>query len=65
MSWREPVASEEELSPLQQLMQEVKRPRTYNDLWRQHIDERIEHGEEFDEDGAHDFNLNKPTLELK
>ena len=40
MSWREPMPSEVELSPLEQLMQEVKRPRTWNDMWRKHIEER-------------------------
>jgi hypothetical protein len=31
-----------------------------------YIDERIERGEEFDDEGAHDFNLNRNNnLELK
>jgi hypothetical protein len=64
MSWREPIASEEELSPLQRLREEIKRPRTYNDLWRQHIDEQIERGVEFDDEGAHDFNLNR-SIEME
>ena len=57
MSWREPIASEVEMTPLQRLMEEVKRKPTWNEAWRQHINERIERGEEFDED-AELFNLN-------
>jgi hypothetical protein len=56
MSWREAMpGSEAELSPLEQLLAEVKRPRTMNDLWREHIAERIEAGEEIDGDDP--FNL--------
>ena len=66
MSWREPIPSEVEPNPLELLLQEVMKPRTYNDLWRMYIDERIERGEEFDDEGAHDFNLNRNNnLELK
>ena len=66
MSWREPIPSEVEPNPLELLRQEVMKPRTYNDLWRMYIDERIERGEEFDDEGAHDFNLNRNNnLELK
>jgi hypothetical protein len=59
MSWREVMPSDVEPDSLAQLMQEAKRPRTFNDIWRQHIEERIENGEEFDDDGAYDFNLNR------
>jgi hypothetical protein len=66
MSWREPIPSEVEPNPLELLRQEVMKPRTYNDLWLMYIDERIERGEEFDDEGAHDFDLNRNNnLELK
>ena len=56
MSWRETMSSESELDPLAQLMAEARRPRTYNDLWRQYIEERIEAGEEIDADEPFDLN---------
>jgi hypothetical protein len=64
MSWREPIASDEEMSPLERLREEIKRPRTYNDLWKQHTDELLEQGLELEE---HEelFNLNKSTLEME
>ena len=37
------------------------RPKTYSELWKAHIDQRIEAGEEFDDEGAHDFNLSDNT----
>jgi hypothetical protein len=63
MSWREPIASEEDLSPLQQFIEEVKRPKTYNDLWKRYADEQIERGIEPDEH-ADVFNLSN-TMEMK
>jgi hypothetical protein len=65
MSWREPIASEVEVSPLQRLREEIRKPRTYNDLWKQHIDEQIERGVEFDDEGAELFNLNKTAIEME
>jgi phage terminase large subunit len=56
MSWREPIAPEEELTPLQRLRQDVLKPRTPNSMWKQYIDERIANGEEIDADEP--FNLN-------
>ena len=56
LSWRETMPSEVEADPLAQLIAEVKRPRTYNDLWRQYIEERIEAGEEIDADEPFDLN---------
>ena len=64
MSWREPIPSEVEPDPLAQLMEEVKHKRTWNDVWQRYVEERIERGEEIDDEGAHDFNLNK-TMEMK
>jgi phage terminase large subunit len=63
MAWREPVAPEETLSPLEQLRQELARPRTYNDIYRKRAEERIERGEELAE-GEEFFNLND-MMELK
>jgi hypothetical protein len=63
LAWREPIASEEEMSPLERLRQEVQRPRTYNDMWQEYADEQIERGIEPDE-YADQFNLNK-TMEMK
>jgi hypothetical protein len=45
MSWRETMSSDVELDPLQQLMEEARRPRTMNSMWQRYIDERIENGE--------------------
>ena len=52
------------LDPIKELL----RPKSLNDWWAMNIDQRIERGEEFDEEGAHDFNLsdpNKNTVEVK
>jgi phage terminase large subunit len=65
MSWREPVSSDEEQDPLARLREEAKRPRTYNDMWQRFIEERIENGEEFEDESAYDFNLNNSNLEFK
>jgi hypothetical protein len=62
MSWREPIASEEEPSPLERLRQEVMKPRTYNDLWAMRADELREQGNEL-EDDADVFNLNNLNME--
>jgi phage terminase large subunit len=65
MSWREPIASEEEMSPLQRLREEVKKPRTWNDVWRSRADELVEQGVELEED-AELFNLNnKSSIEME
>jgi hypothetical protein len=65
MSWREPIASEEELSPLERLREAIKRPRTWNDIWKSRANELVEQGIELEED-AELFNLNKPTsLEME
>jgi phage terminase large subunit len=57
MSWREAMpGSMAELSPLEQLLEETRKPRTYDSIWREYIDERIENGEEIDADEP--FNLN-------
>jgi phage terminase large subunit len=56
MSWREPIAPDDAApDPFAEMI----RPKTYNEIWKMHIDQRIEQGEEFDDDGAHDFNLNR------
>src|SRR4029453_13578118 len=49
MAWREPIPSEHEPTPLERLVEDIKRSRTYNDLWQQHISEQIERGLEPDE----------------
>ena len=65
MSWREPIASEEEMSPLQRLREEVKKPRTWNDIWKSRANELVEQGLELEENEEL-FNLNKPTsLEME
>jgi phage terminase large subunit len=62
MSWREPIANDDAApDPIAELL----RPKSINEWWAMHIDERIERGEEFDDDGAHDFNLNCNTLEME
>jgi hypothetical protein len=64
MSWRESMpGSLAELSPLEQLLEETRKPRTYDSIWRQYINERIEAGEEID--GDEPFNLNSNTMEMK
>ena len=66
LSWRETMSDEVELSPLKRLMQEVNRPRTYNDLWAMRAEELRDRGEELDED-ADVFNLSANTklMEMK
>ena len=62
MSWREPIANNDAApDPIKELL----RPKSLNDWWAMHIDQRIERGEEFDEEGAHDFNLTKNTMEME
>jgi phage terminase large subunit len=63
MSWREPMILDEELSPLERLRREMKKPRTYNDMWKQYYDQQIESGAEPDERGEL-FNLND-TIEME
>jgi phage terminase large subunit len=64
MSWREPIAPEEEMSPLQRLREDIKKPRTWNDIWKSRADELVEQGLELEED-AELFNLNKSSLEME
>ena len=40
LAWREPVPPDEELDPIAELL----RPRNYDDLWQQHVNEQIERG---------------------
>jgi hypothetical protein len=63
VSWREPVAPEEEMSPIERLRQEIKQPPTMNSLFQRYINERIERGEEINVDDE-PFNLNN-TMEMK
>jgi phage terminase large subunit len=62
VAWREPIASEEELTPLQRLRQDVLKPRTWNDIFAKRAEElrdqdiELAEGEEF-------FNLN--DMEMK
>jgi hypothetical protein len=64
MSWREPVASDEEINPLELLRQEAKRPRTMDSIWQQYVNERIERGEELGDDD-YAFGLSNNTMEMK
>jgi len=61
VAWKEPMATEEDMTPLERLRQEIKRPRTYNDLWQKYNEERIAGGKEIDADEP--FNLN--DMEMK
>jgi phage terminase large subunit len=63
MSWRESMVTEDELSPLERLRQEIMKPKTYNDMWRQYAEEQVERGIEPDEH-ADVFNLSN-TMEMK
>jgi hypothetical protein len=47
--------------PLERLREDLRRPRTWNDVYRQHVDERITNGEELDADEP--FNLNDLKME--
>ena len=40
MSWREPVPADEETDPIAELL----KPRTWDDVWREYAEERIEAG---------------------
>ena len=63
MSWRE-VMSADDAAP--DPIKELLRPKSLNDWWVMHIDQRIDRGEEFDEEGAHDFALSLNTkIEMK
>jgi phage terminase large subunit len=62
MSWREPVAIEEEMSPLERLRQEIKQPRTWNDIYAMRADELRDRGDELEED-ADVFNLNTLSMD--
>jgi hypothetical protein len=66
MAWREPTVDEEDLSPLERLRQEIKRPRTYADIWKEYTGALRDQGIELDEH-ADEFNLSatKNTMEMK
>jgi hypothetical protein len=57
MSWRKPMVSEDELSPLERLRQEIKRPRTWNDIWKTRADELRERDDIELDEHADEFNL--------
>ena len=59
---REPVAIEEEMSPLERLRQEIKQPRTWNDIYAMRADELRDRGDELEED-ADVFNLNTLSMD--
>jgi hypothetical protein len=61
VAWKEPMATEEDMIPLERLREDLRRPRTWNDVYRQHVDERITNGEELDADEP--FNLNDLKME--
>ncbi|MGB8575834.1 MAG: hypothetical protein WCD56_04615 [Pseudolabrys sp.] len=45
LAWREPVPADEELDPFKELL----RPQTWDDVWKQHVDEQIERGADPDQ----------------
>jgi hypothetical protein len=51
MAWREPIAPEEERTTAD-IIKEMCRPRTWDDIWQQHVDEQIDLGAD-----PEDFNL--------
>ena len=61
MSWRTPIALDEEMTPLEKLRASIAAPRTYNRMFKEYITERINSGEEIDE--TEPFNLN--DMEMK
>ena len=61
MSWRTPIALDEEMTPLEKLRASIAAPRTYNTMFKEYITERINSGEEIDE--TEPFNLN--DMEMK
>ena len=42
LAWKEPVPPDKETDPIAELL----RPRTWDDIWKQHVDEQIERGAE-------------------
>ena len=40
MSWREPIANDDEPNPIAELL----RPRTYDQIWQMHVAEQIDKG---------------------
>ena len=67
MAWREPIASEDEFSPLERLRLEIRRPRTWNDVWKTRADELREREDIELYEHADEFNLSatKNTMEMK
>jgi phage terminase large subunit len=57
MIWREPMVSEEEMTPLQRLREDMKRPRTWNDIWKARADELRERDDIELDEHADVFNL--------
>jgi hypothetical protein len=65
MAWREPMVSEEDLSPLERLRQEIKRPRTWNDIWLARSNELRERDDVELDEHADGFNLSNNTNNLE
>ncbi|MGB8140385.1 MAG: hypothetical protein WCF52_07855 [Pseudolabrys sp.] len=40
MSWREPIANDDEPNPIAELL----KPRTYDQIWQMHVAEQIDKG---------------------
>ena len=58
------MVSEVEPDPLAQLMEEARRPRTWNDIWAAWAEELRDQGHELDED-VDIFNLNTLNTKLE
>jgi hypothetical protein len=66
MSWREPMKDEDELSPLERLRQEMKRPRTYADVWKEYTGELRDRDDAELDEYADEFNLSATkTIDMK
>jgi hypothetical protein len=63
LAWREPIPDDETLSPLERLRQAMAKPRTYNDMWREHFQQRLDADEE-PEDNDSVFNLSEDTTNI-
>jgi hypothetical protein len=66
MAWREPMVSEEDMTPLERLRQEIQRPRTMNSMWEQYANEMRERNNgELPDENFESFNLSNNNMEMK
>lgn len=65
MAWREMPTETVAPPTTKEIIRDMCKPRTFNEMWRQHYEELGQHGDVELEDGAEDFNLSENTNNLE